>query len=242
MSQTRLSEVARERLHVIRSLNLAQLDRLQKALAAGCPVEPWPYGCPSSLSPTIVMLGPSPGLPPAGERERKAIELPGTVMHPGLTRARADNPGFFDRIFTLADVMLPALPDRGERLAAIALLNLDTGAAGQAANAMFDARFAGWVLEVVAKRLRPALVIGIGLKGYMRERPAASRMLCDAFGLTSLEKPDSEQALSVQPKYRFQSWRTSFGRFVMWPQHPRRAPFTNADKWLAACRQFADLL
>jgi hypothetical protein len=115
MSQARLSDVARERLHAIRSLNPAQLDGLQKALVADCLVEPWPY---SGLSPTIVMVDPSPGLPPAWERERKATELPETVAHPGLTQYRADNPGFFERIYTLADVLLPGLPDRGERLAA----------------------------------------------------------------------------------------------------------------------------
>jgi hypothetical protein len=97
------------------------------------------------------------------------------------------------------------------------------------------------MLDVIAKRLCPALVIGIGLKGYLRERPGAARMLCDAFGLADLGKPDIEQALNVQPKYKFRSWRTSFGHFVMWPQHPRRAPFTNADMWRAACRQFLEV-
>lgn len=55
-----------ERLKAARALYTAQVERLQTALCADCPVEPWPYGITTPVNPFLVTLGPSPGASPAG--------------------------------------------------------------------------------------------------------------------------------------------------------------------------------
>lgn len=64
MEQKLYSSSPMERLDAAQQIDDVELKRIQQDLAAGCPIEPWPYGSPTVINPFIVTLGVSPGNSP----------------------------------------------------------------------------------------------------------------------------------------------------------------------------------
>src|SRR3712207_6436793 len=70
------SQDPHERLRAARNIAPAQELRLQKDVASGCPVDPWPYGMPTVINPVVLVMGPSPGNSPRKGDENARLRKP----------------------------------------------------------------------------------------------------------------------------------------------------------------------
>lgn len=240
----------KERLRAARSLPADELAQIHKALGEHCPVEPWPYGNATVINPFLVTLGVSPGgSPAAGDTKAPAIggdPLPTAGKpHPG-TYYR-DTRGYWDKVRLLARLtVMGQATDENESLSLFGNLNLDTGQSGEARNVAVKFDFAAWILRAIRYGLRPRFVVMFGLSTYLRTNHGTAEILEDVFPGFDLKKPHREVSFSAysQKNLVFREWDIPFANgdeltLVMWPQHPSRAPFSNAELWRASCEEFA---
>jgi len=213
------------------------------------PMQPWPFGMPTSINPFVVFLGPSPGNSPAeGDidyKRRPPYPMPSVgVPHPKLNYR--DPRGYWDRVRELGSVIIqghsPGM-SKADTYALIGQLNLGTGAFGKAMNAPLEEAYCRWVPEVLLDYLKPAYVILLGLSSVLRK----SRGTFDPSNRLGINWSQPEVDLPfkayITSQYRFQAWKRkkSDGRtinVVMWPQHPSRAPMTNPRIWQQSGREF----
>jgi len=233
------------------------LSALTREFLEGCPSDAWPYGCSTSINPWILFLGPSPGASPAaGDADYKLRpSYSPTAGSPPTSMTYVDSRGFCDRLrsLTVAVVRADDGPDVGteDALALAGLMNLDPGASGQAKNVEVDPAFGRWALEVSFRRLRPRYIVGVGLGDFLRD--ASRRWLRDALGsYVGMSFHPDRAPISVPfrgyklKNYKFRVWPSSNAdlgaqHLILFPQHPSRAPMTNANTWGAAVREFVDL-
>lgn len=116
---------------------------------------------------------------------------------------------------------------------------------GQARNVEVDPAFGRWALEVSFRRLRPRYIVGVGLGGFLRE--SSRRWLLDAFGSYVGRSFHPDRAPISVPfrgyelkNYMFRVWPSSTAdlgaqHLILFPQHPSRAPMTNASIWGLRC-------
>ena len=223
---------------------------LAQQMGATAPMQPWPYGMSTSVNPFVVFLGPSPGNSPvSGDADyftRKPNELPTAgVPFPGIYYA--DPKRYFERIRELGTSIVrhhaPRLADR-EAHALLGQLNLGVGAFGQAANALLEPAYCRWVPDILLDYLRPAYVVMLGLSTILTG--SDGRLFDPSHRLRiNWRQPDlcfPFEAYSAK-RYKYRIWRRqgTHGRaitFILWPQHPSRAPMTNASLWQQSGEEF----
>jgi len=172
---------------------------------------------------------------------------PAGSPHPG---ARYDDPKrYWQKIRLLATTLLcdPSV-DREDALALFANLNLSSGASGQASKVAEDREFAEWVLRLTRDKLRPRVIVCLGLTSYLRDRPAMRDVFERCFQNIRLSKPHAEHRFKAYQTKRmlFREWDVEgpLGnpiKIVFWPQHPGRAPMTSAELWRDSCEEFKAL-
>lgn len=248
------SDSASDRLRVARSLSKAELDHLHEKLCLGCPVAPWPYGNATTVNPLLVTLGASPGASPAANDPGVgALALPTAgVRHPHTHYV--DRRGFWRKIRLLAWMLLEdAVATEDDAYALFGNMNLSPGRSGKTSEVAVDERFAGWVVQTIRDRLRPRLLVCLGLKNR-RAGPGRdlAHLLERSFAGFRSDRPDIARGFEHGGKrYEFQEWDVTgpWGnaiKVVYWPQHPSRVPFGAFEVWERACLEFvhrhADLL
>ena len=123
-------------------------------------------------------------------------------------------------------------------------LNLDTHRSGSASRVEIDPVFARWVLETIRDKLRPSILVCLGLKGIKND--PSMRKIREAFETTfelKLGKPDEKHTFDG---YSFEEWNVNVAdgplKIAFWPNHPSRHPFSNPEKWETACEEFKNRL
>jgi len=215
------------------------------------PVRPWPFGMPSSINPFVVFLGASPGGSPPACEVREPYELPTAgVAHPKLYVC--DGAHYWDRVRALGSMVVqahaPKISDPHAH-ALIGQLNLGTGQFGKVSDAPFEPEYCRWVPEVVLDYLRPSYIILVGLLG-LRDRLETDFDPLDRLKMRGRwNKPDRcFPFASYRGKhYKFRIWNVwrpdgNTIRFVIWPQHPSRAPMTNDLLWQKSGHEFVTMM
>lgn len=245
-----------DRLKAARNANSSQTTKFLEAAAQFCPVELWPYGNATVINPYLVTLGVSPGnspkrgddaLPDRGGYPAPTCGEP----HPGIYYP--DTNGFWERLRRLAEISLPTISVRDAH-SLYGHLNLHGGRAGSASDVPFDPSLAAWTVKLIVGRLRPRLVIFIGLQTHLKQFPEAADLISTVMlerihngaPRGSLPSPDRVIPFRGYDKANltFKEWdvKDSSGQtttYVMWPQHPSKPPFRNISIWERSCREFA---
>ena len=240
------------RLSSVWMLSEADIGSIQEELCRGCPVKPWPYGSPTSVNPWLAVLGLSPGSSPTpgdiNYEHREPILLPTAGMpHPDI--CYHDTARYFARIRTLATTLL--MPDAGSddnALTLFANMNLDTRERVKPEDVVKDPRLAIWILETLRDKLRPRILVLVGLKGHLEENRQLRSLFEEVFKGFRLAYPLRKclfKGHTGRNSYYFSEWelRCPDGHevlIVMWPNHPSRHPFADFDLWKAACGEFRD--
>ena len=226
----------------------AAVGDLPASIGKTAPMKPWPYGMPSSINPFVVFLGPGPGnAAPVDDPDCRPYDLPTAAeAHPGLYVR--DRRGYWDRVRTLGSIIVhahaPTISDE-EAHALIGQLNLSTKQSGKAGDVKFEPEYCRWVPEVILDYLRPSYVILLGLLG-LRDRLETDFDPLDKPKMRGRwNKPDRcfpfTAYTATQYKFRIWNLKRPDGktiRFVMWPQHPGRAPMTSDDWWQKSGHEF----
>jgi hypothetical protein len=244
------------RLQAARALDGRELEAIRQELLQGCPQARWPYGCNTSINPWVVFLGPSPGnSPEAGDQNfsgaREGVwPTAGTPVH--AFGEYHDPKGFFVKLRQLA-ISIVSAASRGklagrDALALAGMMNLDSGASGEASQVVASPKFAEWVVNATFRRLRPRWVIGLGLKGFLQKNPAIERIVSSVGASTGIRQVAQEFPFRgySQKAYKFEIRPVAAApgmrqHFVFFPQHPSRAPMTNAEVWQKAVDEFVEL-
>ena len=221
-------------------------------MGATAPMRPWPYGMPCAVNPYVVFLGASPGNSPvagdSGYLTRESYELPTAgIPHPGIYYP--DLRHYFDRIRELGQIIIqsraPGLTEP-QTHALLGQLNLGTGGFGLAANAPLEQQYCKWVPSVLLDFLRPSYVILLGLSGHLKGPNAKLFDPLNRLGIDFRKRPDAEFSFEANSRsqYGFRLWRRPRTdskpiTFVLWPQHPSRAPMTDVRYWRQAGEEFS---
>ncbi len=181
---------------------------------------------------------------------------PPTFGRPHEGMVYCDTRGFFDKLRMLTAAIIRAetrgaLTDE-DSFALAGVMNLDSGASGNASGIQFSPPFAKWVLNVVFRRLMPRYVIGLGLGTILSK--SENKWLCDDLGRHlggsfDPRRPDRSVPLRAysQKTYEFRIWQAGSHPdgtpidFVLFPQHPCRAPMTNLQVWRSAVEEFVEI-
>ena len=146
---------------------------------------------------------------------------------------------YWDKIRYLARTLLmPPCSSAEDAYALFGNVNLDTHRSGSASRVEIDPVFARWVLETIRDKLRPSVLVCLGVKGKLKHR-SLREAFETTFGL-KLSEPDEKYAFD---RYFFDEWDASVGadrqlKVIFWPNHPSRHPFSSFEKWQAACQEF----
>ena len=245
------SESRSMRLAAAKGLRGSELANLHQTLCGDRSEAGWPYGCPTSINPFLLLLGPSPGASPmAGDEDyvtRPPYELPTAgVAHPGVWYR--DGTGYWNKVRHLARTFVDADGTLGDdALALFGTMNLSTKASGSASDVDIETDFGKWVLETIRDGLRPRVLVLMGLRGKFRRH---RRFFESAFANLDVRQPHREYRFAEYERKNlsFKEWDLvtpeGFAMLLVdWPQHPVKAPFTGVetDWWGLACEQFSDL-
>lgn len=242
-----------ERLRAARAIDPDQLQQATMSLLAGCPSSAWPYGCSTSINPWVVFLGVSPGTSPAAG-DPNFVPRRGASPTAGCAprdMVYSDSRGFFERLRGLTIALIRAevgqAMDVDDALSLSGIMNLDSGASGDARNVTVDEAFARWSVDVAIRRLRPRYVVGAGLSGFLgKPEHAWLRELMSSYvGAAFLpgRAPASAPFESyTEKRYVFRAWPLRNGgmspqHLIILPQHPSRAPMTSPAIWRDAVRE-----
>jgi hypothetical protein len=243
------------RLKAARALSKERISELQKFVAGDAPMRPWPFGMATVANPYIVFLGPSPG----NSRSSEDVGLPSvpldlpTVGKPHPRMGYQDTRGFFDRIREATRILInsqePTIP-KDDPISLMGKLNLGVGEFGSANSGVVEDVYLEWTPRVIVQRLKPMLLVLVGMKGILKENPAIRGSLSSSFGVdlgVAKEKATFEyqgQDGSFK-RLTYDLWTPTWNDHkpivVQWPQHPSRAPFTNFEKWKESWWRFCGL-
>ena len=237
-----------DRLRASKAISGLTEDNLRQEFSIDASPKPWPFGMPTSINPSVVVLGASPGNSPdpltvgTSSSEARSYSLPTLgAPHPGLFYA--DNRKFFVKIrLLICGIMenLYGISDEKDALSLGGLMNLDTGEYGNAVDVPYNDELVSWVLRKSTEEMKPRFLICLGLWGERR------RVLTGIDKSLNSYSPDAafpflSGALS---EYNFRVWvLKNEGRkptfIVFWPNHPSRPPFTNDELWKKSIADFA---
>ncbi|HVW85881.1 MAG TPA: hypothetical protein VHB50_14425 [Bryobacteraceae bacterium] len=219
-------------------------------IGASAPMRPWPYGMPTSINPFVVFVGPSPGNSPPRHNPIHQAGMPYPLptagdAHPGLYVP--DTRRYWHRVRNLGALLIrshAAEISEPEAHALTGQLNLGIGHFGKAKAAPLEPDYCRWVPETLLGQLKPAIVILVGLASLLTRNQSRDS---DPLSRLGIDWAAPEEEFPFAPyeraQYRYRMWtrRRSDGRkirFVLWPQHPSRAPMTNDEIWLESGREF----
>jgi hypothetical protein len=237
------SDDPRERLEAARGSDGKEIS---ERISAGSPTPGrWPYGMPTSINPYVVFVGPSPGnSPPKGDNKHKKCDPYDRPTfgkpHEGLFVP--DGRGYWDRVQELGHRLI-GIEDKDGALALVGQLNFGVGQFGKSSDAPLEPEYRQWVPQVLMNELRPSYVILFGLGSWLL-KPETNPF--DYLGINRSNPDECFRFEAYQKaKYHFRLWRRTRpdGRsitFVLWPQHPSRAPMTKSELWEAAAEEFTE--
>lgn len=241
------------RLSSARDLTNEELNAVHDELCRGCTEPVWPYGSATSINPLLVILGPSPGNSPMPGDADHSTQPPFPLPTAGKPHCRVwysdkKGKGYWYRVRLLAQTLLnadSALSD-DDALALFGTVNLSTKPSGRACEAKISPSFARWVLETIRDRLRPRVLVLLGMRGLLEKNRELSRLFADTFDGFNIREPHSTYRFEKyqQKRFVFREWNSAALQgspllLVDWPQHASQHPFTIIDWWSAACEQFA---
>jgi hypothetical protein len=244
------SDSPRERLDSARSLSVEQVLALQSELSRSAPSQPWPYGMPTSVNPYLLVLGASPGASPDSTDPGGAYAPPTAgEPHPGLFYN--DTRGYWAKIRGLMVSLLQSVDPRVSAEDCLALagqLNFSTGQSGLASEAVLDPAYARWVPEAIGSLLQPRLVILVGLSGLLKSQ-AFTGMIPSSPHWPSEWRREKEVRFRgyASKSLQFRSWTRYLPdgghiKYLAWPNHPSRSPFSNLALWSTATQEAAEYL
>jgi hypothetical protein len=219
-----------------RLLSAAALDEsgrqeILDALALSSPYRPWPRGMPSSVNPLLVVVGVSPGNSPRVEGEAFLPDYIPTFAMPAPGFWYPDRSHYWEKVRLLSmEIVRIWDPDLtvAECLALTGHLDLGVGMFGSASHAAIELPVVRWVSSVLFNRLRPRIVIGLGLTGLLLG--AAGGPIREAWNEGGLAVDWQHPEVIEAAGYRYRLWLASRDdgepiQIVIWPNHPSRAPF-----------------
>ena len=204
-----------------------------------------------SINPFVIFLGASPGGSPPPQARSLTIAFLTDCRRPRDAHPKLDVPDgrhhYWLRVRELGSAIIRARTRRPllipDAEALIGQLNLGTRQCGKAKNAPFDKRYCEWVPEAIMDDLRPSYVILLGLASRLT-RPDSG---FDPFQRCGIDWTNPDQSFAFngyrRSKYRYRIWTRKRSdhrtvRFVLWPQHPSRAPMTKASVWTESGSEF----
>jgi hypothetical protein len=105
-----------------------------------------------------------------------------------------------------------------------------------------EADYYRWVPDAILDHLRPSCAILLGLKSILTG--SGNFDPANRLGI-NWRKPDESFPFIgyARAKYSFRVWHRMRPdgkriQFVLWPQHPSRAPMTNPNRWRESVREF----
>lgn len=256
MSLSRLwSSSGYERLSAAQQVSPDEAKELVDNLVASAPGGRWPYAMPTSVNPYIVVLGVSPGASPSAsdahiDTESATYPAPTIGMvHRGFFYS--DTKHYWVKVRQLCVEFVtrlsPSVPEE-EALALAGHLNLATGRVGSASEAALDPPFVRWVGETIVRRLRPRVVVGLGVYGILSKQPIIEDAVRSGGLDLDLRHPDELCSLPGQ-RYSYRVWHRSTAdgsplSFISWPNHPSRHPFAGeiGNSWTESVRIGTGLL
>lgn len=234
-----------ERIQAAAHLDKSKVDSLVRAHAQDSPQQPWPFGMATCINPFIVVLGPSPGNSPNAGDVEFAKNGPQPFDYPTLGKPHPhlfyqDRTRFFVKVRALITGVLSSVYDVPEEkaLSLGGLMNLDTGMNANAANVQYRDDFVKWVAGSITQRMRPRILVCIGLSG---KRSYVLNLVDPSL---DGQKPAVEWTFSRYSKLRYRVWRSQRGSMaplyiVFWPQHPSKPPFASLELWQASVEEFS---
>lgn len=242
-----------ERLQAARVLKPQDLQSITKDFLKGCPLSSWPYGCNTSINPWIVFLGPSPGASPAADDinfvTRDGIP-PTTGTPPPGSMGYSDNKGFFKRLRSLTASIIRAEVNSNvsefDAYSLAGMMNLASGASGEASNVMIDPVFARWAIDTSFRRLRPRYVVCVGLKGFLKNHRWLLDAISEYTGCSfNPDRPPISKPFNASTKTRltFSAWpllndTREHQHLILFPQHPGKPPMKSPEIWDEATCEF----
>jgi hypothetical protein len=186
---------------------------------------------PTSVNPLLVVVGVSPGNSPAAGGDAFLPDYVPTFATPASGFSYPDSSHYWEKIRLLSYEIVrlwDSSLSETECLALTGHLNLGVGMFGKASNEAVELPVVRWVSSMLFERLRPRLVIGLGLTGLvLGPGGGAIREAWNAGGLAvGWNRPELINAGGFQ----YRSWIAHRSdavpvRLVFWPNHPSRAPF-----------------
>lgn len=229
MSMTLFSPEPRTRLAQARSLTTTDRARLLETLAEGSPYKPWPRGMPSSVNPLLVVVGVSPGNSPSGASGPFLADYTPVFGVPAPGFSYADSSYYWEKVRLLSTSLLRVwdrtLSD-DDCIALTGHLNFGIGMFGVASKSAVELEVVTWV-SAVLQRLRPRLVVGLGLVGFLTDRKDDSVRRAWAEGGLAVDW--LAPTLVTGRAFRFRHY-TSSSRgeridLTLWHNHPSKVPF-----------------
>jgi hypothetical protein len=232
-----------ERLKELKAKTPQEKRGILHDLAEGCPIQPWPYGMPSSALPHVVLLGMSPGNSPAPE-DRDLETKNKSYDEPTFGSAHSgffynDTKRYWEKVRDLCHFLVcrdqPGL-SLNDALAVSSHLNLGTGRHGQADKDALDDAIVRWVSGLLSTKLQAKVLIGFGVTGALADRRIS----------TLWNYQDGLQIDWTRPtvcrkfaRNNFRFWapvRSDGSRMavLLWPNHPSKPPFSggpDTDGW-----------
>jgi hypothetical protein len=242
----------KERLR-IRNADPSLKNHLVQQLLSGSPTKfDWPYGMPTSVNPWLLLIGISPGAAVGGGEniQLKRKEYVPTVgePHPHFNSKRFWKrygawPGYWPKIRQLcAGLLRDRFDDDEEKVLTVCgHLNIGEIQTGTGDEKAINSKILRWVPDVVTERLRPHVVLLLGMKRHRKESLKSWKGTGFEFILVD---PDEQPSFKCSDGKRrcFQVWNnpspSSYPRkVIMLPNHPSRHPFTVAKHWESMIRQ-----
>ena len=239
------------------SPNDYMVERQTRTLLEGSPFSEWPGGMPASIDPELVFIGVSPGNSPMPEDAasgQAVLQAPRFISAPTVRKPSnshfyyPDSSKYWEKLRYLAHQYFLQKNEAITENAAISRcshFNLGTGDAGSATKNDVEEDVVKWVSRLLDRIHKPEIVILFGLNGILKDDTISS-WWNHSKGLTvPWSTPHEERRLmSYQGRnYRFREWRVTASngneiKLVIWPNHPSRPPFRNAEIWQRAVREY----
>ena len=164
------------------------------------------------------------------------------MRHPHTTYE--DSRGYWKKVRYLArKVVQGEATSCEDSYALFGNMNLDPNQSGSARDVRIDPTFGEWVLSTIRDKLRPMVLICLGL----RTKREANVLLSRTFDEFELQRPHAVYPLRCvrQGSFTFREWDCvgPLGnqiKVVHWPQHPSRPPFGDLENWFGACQEFVN--
>ena len=174
------SQNPHQRLRAAKNLSPRLYEALQSEMVKGCPVTPMPYGMQLLRILSFWCWGcRRVGLPPDGS-QGIPFDLP-TIGKPHLGLSAKGNLDFFRKVQSLCEIILKEKYqiDTSSALTLSGLMNFDDNNYPSANDVVLKPELVAWVWNVIVERLRPEIIVGLGLKGQLHR---LERLLPDLRG------------------------------------------------------------